>query len=115
MRLFEVASPQDVNGIMNVVKGLADRLGQNAKIPFAAFKRYINGDEIGVGTPEALVALKNSIDNTGDTLFDVDATTGVVTLNTKKKDAAQQAAANKPTGPTVDQMASNNTDLTPNL
>jgi hypothetical protein len=114
MRLFEVASPQDVNGIMNVVKGLADRLGQNAKIPFAAFKRYINGDEIGVGTPEALIALKNSIDTTGDTLFDVDATTGVVTLNTKKKDTAQ-AAANKPTGPTVDQMASSNTDLTPNL
>lgn len=114
MRLFEVASPADVNGIMNVVKGLADRLGQNAKIPFAAFKRYINGDEIGVGTPEALIALKNQIDTTGDTLFDVDATTGVVTLNTKKKDAAQ-AAANKPTGPTVDQMASNNTDLTPNL
>jgi hypothetical protein len=114
MKLFEVASPGDVNGIMNVVKGLSDRLGQNSKIPFAAFKKYINGDEIGVGTPEALIALKNQIDGTGDTLFDVDATTGVVTLNTKKKDPAQQAA-NKPTGPTVDQMASGNTDLTPNL
>jgi len=68
MKLFEIASPQDAKTVLDVIKGLANKDRIPSEIPFAAFKNYIKGDEIGVGTPEALVAFKNQVDPTGEHL-----------------------------------------------
>jgi hypothetical protein len=54
MKLFEIASPQDAKTVLDVIKGLANKDRIPSEIPFAAFKNYIKGDEIGVGTPEAI-------------------------------------------------------------
>lgn len=105
MRLFEIASPQDARTVLDVVRGLANKNQIPSEIPFAAFKNYINGDEIGIGTPDALVAFKNEIDPTGDIIQDV-LDNGTVILNTKVKSTTQdQTAAASPT-PSIDKMAS---------
>jgi hypothetical protein len=85
MRLFEVASPEDAREVLAVIKGLANRKEIPSKLDFATFKRYINGDEIGIGDPESLVALKDKIDPTGDVIKDV-RDDGTVILSTKSQD-----------------------------
>jgi hypothetical protein len=116
MRLFEVADPEDARSILAVVQGLANKRHLPSKLPFNTFKNYINGDEIGIGTPAALVAFKNAVDPEGDVIADVDDHTGTVTLNTNVKDPKdQQQTTSKSTGPSVDQMAKSNSDLSPKI
>lgn len=121
MRLYEIASPDSARTILAVVKGLADRNDIPSEIPFPAFKKYIKGDEMGIGTPDALIAFKNQVDSTGDVISDIkDDGKGNVTviLNTKVKSPGQQQAEPQNTGqgPSVDAMASSNAkNLQPNF
>lgn len=121
MRLFELDSSGDGRAVLSVIQGLANRPGKEmpAELPFQAFKNLIRGDEIGVGTPNALIAFKNKEDPSGD-VFDIkDDGQGnfTVILNTKKKkDQPQGSTVSKPTGPSVDAMASSNSkQLQPNI
>lgn len=105
MRLFEIASPQDARTVLDVIKGLSNKSQIPSEIPFAAFKNYIRGDEIGIGTPDALVAFKNEVDPTGDVIQDI-LDNGTVVLNTKVKGASQDQTPTSGGAPTVDKMAS---------
>lgn len=121
MRLFEVASPDSARTILAVIQGLADRNDIPSELPFAAFKNYIKGDEMGIGTPKALIAFKNQVDPTSDVISDIkDDGKGNVTviLNTQTKSPDQQQAqpANTGQGPSIDTMASSNAkQLQPNI
>jgi hypothetical protein len=105
MKLFEIASPGDARTVLSVIQGLSDRKKIPSEIPFSAFKNYINGDEIGIGTPAALVAFKNAVDPAGDVISDV-LDNGTVILNTKIKSKSKDAATDTSNSPTIDAMAS---------
>ena len=107
MRLFEIAGAEDARSVMAVIQGLANDERVPSTLPFSVFKKYINGDEIGIGTPDAVVAFKNTADPTGDIIGNVDTETGTVELNTKTKDSSVKFGDQETGGsPTVDQMAS---------
>ncbi len=117
MRLFEVdlGSARDV---LAVLQGLADKEGQDSQLPFPVVMNLLKPFGLGISTPDALIALKNSVDPTGDVIKDIDAETGAVTLNTKVQGADQEAGAEpgKAAGPSVDAMAaSNSKTLSPNI
>ena len=121
MRLFEVASVEDARTILDVIKGLANNDRIPSKLPFHAFKNYIGGDEIGIGTPDALVAFKNAVDPEGDVIQDIQDNgqgDAVVILNTNVQ-APEDDAAQTPTkasSPSVDRMASaNSKKLSPDI
>lgn len=114
MRLFEVdiGSARDV---LAVLQGLANKEGQSSELPFPVVMNILRPFGLGISSPDGIIALKNKIDPAGD-VFDVsDDGKGTVILNTRVKDPEQAQAAKKPTGPSVDKMASANTDLTPNI
>jgi hypothetical protein len=118
MRLFEVdlGSARDV---LAVLQGLADKEGQESKLPFPVVMNILKPFGLGISTPDALIALKNSVDPNGDVIKDV-ADDGTVTLNTKVQGAEtsqDQAAQPGGTGSSsIDQMASaNSKQLSPNL
>jgi hypothetical protein len=114
MRLFEVdqGSARDV---LAVLQGLADKEGQTSELPFPVVMNILKPFGLGVSTPDGLIALKNAVDPTGD-IFDVsDDGKGTVILNTKVKDENPAQEPGKAAGPSVDAMASSNTDLTPNI
>jgi hypothetical protein len=71
---------------------------------------------LGISTPDGLVALKNAVDPNGDVIKDV-TDNGTVVLNTKVQGADQETGdePGKSAGPSVDAMASGNTDLSSNL
>ena len=111
MRLFEVdlGSARDVLAVM---QGLADKEGQESQLPVPVVMNILKPFNLGISTPDALIALKNSVDPNGDVIKDV-SDDGTITLNTKvqgaetPKDAAG-GAQQKPTGPSVDKMAAAN-------
>ena len=120
MRLFEVdlGSARDVLAVM---QGLADKEGQESKLPFPVVMNILRPFGLGISTPDALIALKNSVDPNGDVIKDV-ADDGTVTLNTKVQGAQtsqDQPAAGSEQGAgssTVDAMAaSNSKNLSSNL
>ena len=117
MRLFEVdlGSARDVLAVM---QGLADKEGQESKLPFPVVMNILRPFGLGISTPDALIALKNSVDPNGDVIKDI-ADDGTVTLNTKvqgvetSQDQPAQPAAG---GPAIDAMASANAiNLKPNI
>ena len=81
MRLFEVdlGSARDVLAVM---QGLADKEGQESKLPFPVVLNILKPFGLGISTPDALIALKNAVDPQGDVIKDI-ADDGTVTLNTK--------------------------------
>ena len=114
MRLFEVdlGSARDV---LAVLQGLANKEGQSSELPFPVVMNMLKPFGLGISTPDGLVALKNKVDPTGDVIQDV-LDNGTVILNTKVPSDEKDAAIKKPTGPSVDKMASANAkDLTPNI
>ena len=115
MRLYEVdlGSARD---ILAVLQGQADRAGQSSTLPFAVVMKLIRPFGFGISSPDGLIALKNKVDPAGD-VFDIsDDGKGTVILNTRVKDPQQQQALKKPTGPSVDKMASaNSKNLAPNI
>lgn len=114
MRLFEVdlGSARDV---LAVLQGLANKEGQSSELPFPVVMNMLKPFGLGISSPDGLIALKNKVDPTGDVIQDV-LDNGTVILNTKVPSDEKDAAVKKPTGPSVDKMASANAkDLTPNI
>jgi hypothetical protein len=120
MRLYEVdlGSARDVLAVM---QGLADKEGQESKLPFPVVLNILKPFGLGISTPDALIALKNSVDPNGDVIKDI-ADDGTVTLNTKVQGAQtsqDQPAVGSGQGAgssTVDSMASaNSKNLQPNI
>ena len=114
MRLFEVdqGSARDV---LAVLQGLADKEGQASELPFPVVMNVLRPFGLGISTPDGLIALKNNVDPTGDVIQDI-LDNGTVVLNTKVPSDQKDAAVKKPTGPSVDKMASaNSKNLTPNI
>lgn len=67
MRLFEVAD----NDVGSVRSYLAVKQGEGAsQVPFAALKRPL--EQLGISTPDGLIAVKNEIDPAGDVIKDID-------------------------------------------
>jgi hypothetical protein len=112
MRLFEVdlGSARDV---LAVLQGQANREGQSSTIPFSAVIRLLAPYDLGINTPDGLIALKNAVDPAGDVIQDID-DNGNVILNTGEANPNQPQ---EPTGsPAVDAMASSNAkQLSPNI
>jgi hypothetical protein len=114
MRLFEVdqGSARDV---LAVLQGLADKQGQSSELPFPVVMNMLRPFGLGISTPKGLIALKNEVDPTGDVIQDI-LDNGTVVLNTKVPGQEKDPAIKKPTGPSVDKMASaNSKDLTPDI
>jgi hypothetical protein len=110
MRLFEVdlGSARDV---LAVLQGQANRAGQSSILPFTVVMKLIRPFGLGISSPDGLIALKNKVDPAGDVIQDID-DKGNVTLNTDVQSANKQE---KSTGPSVDQMAKSNSNLTPKI
>jgi hypothetical protein len=109
MRLFEVdlGSARDV---MAVMQGLANKQGQSSELPWPVVQNILKPFNLGISTPDALIALKNSVDPQGDVIQDI-TDDGTVILNTKVKDPnADQGDVATPKagkgGPSLDSMAS---------
>ena len=106
MKLFELANHEEIRSTLAVIQGLANRKKIPSEIPWPAFKNYINGDEKGIGTPDALIAVKNAVDPNGDVIADV-LDNGTVVLNTKTKSTMQNKAVDASnSSPSIDSMAS---------
>jgi len=114
MRLFEVdlGSARDV---LAVLQGLANKEGQSSELPFPVVMNMLKPFGLGISSPDGLIALKNKVDPAGDVIQDV-LDNGTVILNTKVPSQNKDTVVKKPTGPSVDKMASANAkDLTPNI
>jgi hypothetical protein len=102
------------------MQGLADKEGQESKLPFPVVLNILKPFGLGISTPDALIALKNNVDPNGDVIKDI-ADDGTVTLNTKVQGAEtsqdQPAVGTGGSGSsTVDSMASaNSKNLSSNL
>jgi hypothetical protein len=112
MRLFEVdlGSARDV---LAVLQGQANSAGQSSTIPFSAVIRLLAPYDLGINTPDGLIALKNAVDPAGDVIQDID-DQGNVILNTGEANPNQPQ---EPAGsPAVDAMASSNAkELSPDI
>jgi hypothetical protein len=112
MRLFEVdlGSARDV---LSVLQGQANSAGQSSTIPFSAVIRLLAPYDLGINTPDGLIALKNAVDPAGDVIQDID-DQGNVILNTGEANPNQPQ---EPAGsPAVDAMASSNAkELSPDI
>ena len=106
MRLYEFTPDGGFRDVLAVIKGEADRLGQPSTLPFTAVMQILKKMNLGINTPDGLIALKNAVDPNGDVIKNVD-DNGTVTLKTKAQRPDQTPTA---TGgsPTIDAMASKN-------
>jgi hypothetical protein len=116
MRLFEVdqGSARDV---LAVFQGLANKNNTPAVLPMPTVMNILKPFVLGIATPDGLIALKNAIDPQGDVIKDI-SDNGTLTLKTNAQDpnTPDQSSDEKPTGPSVDQMASHNSkNLEPKL
>jgi hypothetical protein len=99
MKLFEVAS----NDVGTVRSFLAVKQGEGAKVvPFAALKSYL--ENIGISTPDGLIAVKNEIDPAGDVIKDID-DNGNVRIRGASDTNDQDAPLDTRGGSMIDQMA----------
>ena len=119
MRLFEVA-PGGFRDVLSVLKGLADVDGRSSVIPFPVLKQNLEPFGLALGrgdeySRKTLVAFKNEYDPKGEIIKDITDKAGIV-LNTDVPTDDQSPAVQKPTGPSVDAMASSNSkQLSPNI
>jgi hypothetical protein len=106
MRLFEVdrSSARDV---LAVLRSQSDKSESHLTIPFNSVMRLLKPYDLGISTPEGLRSLVAEIDPQGSVIADI-LDNGSVVLNTKKPNPNQDAAIERGTGPSVDQMASSN-------
>jgi hypothetical protein len=109
MRLFEV-DLGSVRDVMAVMQGLANKQGQSSELPWPVVQNILKPFNLGISTPDALIALKNSVDPQGDVIQDI-TDDGTIILNTKVKDPnADQGDTATPKagkgGPSLDSMAS---------
>jgi hypothetical protein len=114
MRLFEVDQGSALE-ILRVLKGLANKDGKPSTIPWPAVQKTLAGLDLGISSPDALIKLANDTDPEGN-IFSVSKDgQGNIVLNTIVKDPAQLDQEPKATGPSVDQMAKSNSDLSPKI
>lgn len=115
MRLFEVdaGSARDV---LAVLQGLANKEGQSSELPFPTVMRVIAPFNLGISSPDGLIALKNAVDPGGDVIQDI-TDNGTVILNTgEPSQLGPDQAQQRKDGPSVDRMASSAAKkLSPNL
>jgi hypothetical protein len=112
MRLFEVdhGSARDA---LAVIQGLANKEGQPSELPFPTIMNILRPFGLGISSPDGLIALKNKVDPAGDVIQDI-LDDGTVILNTTiPSNVTPDAASDTSSSPSVDQMASRNTDLSP--
>lgn len=115
MKLFEV-DLGSARVVLKILKGMADEKGGRGEIPYPAFLNKLKQFDLPIGglnsdRQQMITALKNAIPELGAIIKDVKPD-GTIVLD-KTNDPANQAK--KSGGPTVDKMASSNTDLTPNI
>jgi hypothetical protein len=112
MRLFEVdlGSARDV---LAVLQGQANKEGQTSTLPFPVVMRLLSPYDLGINSPDGLIALKNAVDPAGDVIQDIDDQGNVIL----KTDSASPNQPQEPAGsPAVDAMASSNAkQLSPNI
>jgi len=112
MRLREFASSEgSAELVLRVLRGLADKDGQPSTLPFSAVLKSIAPFNLGISTPDGLVKFANDTDPNGKVLKISQDDKGNVILNTKEKDPEQAGQDMPATGPSVDQMAKSNSDL----
>lgn len=105
MKLFEISDLGGARSVLSVLQGQANVKKIPSEIPFQSFKNLINGDDIGVGTPNALIALKDKLDPTGDVIQDI-LDNGTIVLNTTAKSQTKDQTPVPGSSPSVDKMAS---------
>jgi hypothetical protein len=112
MRLFEVdlGSARDV---LAVLQGQSNKEGQTSTLPFPVVMRLLAPYDLGINTPDGLIALKNAVDPAGDVIQDIDDQGNVIL----KTSAANPNQPQEPAGsPAIDAMASSNAkQLSPNI
>lgn len=106
MRLFEVdlGSARDV---LAVLQGQANKEGQPSTLPFPTVMKMLKPYNLGISSPDALIALKNAVDPAGDVIKDI-LDDGSVVLKTRAENPNQDQAQQTGGGPAVDAMASSN-------
>ena len=107
MRLFEVdlGSARDV---LAVLQGQANKMGTPSTLPFPAVMNILNQFDLGISTPDGLIALKNAVDPAGDVIADV-LDDGTILLKTNAKNPNQDKAQQPASGSSnLDAMASRN-------
>jgi hypothetical protein len=103
MRLFEVLDPGSIRSILAVQQGQADSGQQYSQIPFINLRDELA--ELGISTIDGLIDLKNQVDPNGDVIKDINAETGMITLNTQAQAPGDTDKPKTATGPSVDTMA----------
>lgn len=118
MRLFEVdmGSARDV---LAVLQGLANKDQQQSNLPFPVVQNIFRsfGYALGDGdrdSVEILKKLKNEVDPEGNVISDITDNAEIV-LNTNTPSDRAGGQIKRATGPSVDQMAAANTDLSPKI
>jgi len=109
MRLFEV-DEGGARDVLAVLQGLANKNGQTSEIPWPSVQKILAPFHLGISTPDALIAWKNSADPQGDVVQDIK-DDGTIVLNTNTKDPnAEPDDVALPKGggggPSLDSMAS---------
>lgn len=114
MRLFEVdqGSARDV---LAVLQGLANKEGQSSELPFPTVMKILQPFNLGISTPDGLIALKNAVDSTGDVIQDIK-DNGTVILKTNQTSQLKPDQVPRQDGPSVDRMAASaSKKLSPDL
>jgi hypothetical protein len=114
MRLCEVdlGSARDV---LAVLQGQSNRAGQSATLPFSTVIQLLRPFNLGISSPDGLIALKNAVDPAGDVISDI-LDNGSVVLNTRADNPNKDKAVATGTGPAIDAMASSGAKkLTPDI
>jgi len=103
MRLFEVLDIGSIRSILAVQQGQADSEHQYSQIPFTNLRDELA--ELGISTIDGLINLKNQVDPTGDVIKDINAETGMITLNTQAQAPGNTTEPKTAAGPSIDKMA----------
>lgn len=102
MRLFEV-DQGSARSVLAVLQGLANRMEQSAELPFATVMNILRPFNLGIGSAEGLIALKNDIDPAGDVIEQV-LDNGTIILKTRNP--SELKGPETGTAPNIDSMAS---------
>lgn len=105
MRLFEV-DQGDALTALQVLQGLANDANQSSTMRFPEIQRFLTKYNLGIGSPESLKALINTVDPEGNVATVND--DGSVILTTTVKNPQQDTGVGQPKGPSVDAMAAKN-------
>ena len=111
MRLFEVLEPGSLKTVLMNLIGQANKKGETLSLPFSAFKRMINADELGISTIDVLKAWKKDNDKDDEIISAIidnprNPNDAQVIMATNKSHPNKNQAIDQGNAPSVDQMAS---------